>query len=122
MQKELTCIGCPMGCALQVEINEGKVVNVSGNTCKRGEIYAQKECTNPTRILTTTVKVIGGVINCVSVKTKTDIPKTKIAECMEQVKTLSVKAPVRIGDIILKNMGDTAVDLIATKNVDAENK
>ena len=76
--RNLTCISCPMGCQITVEMDGNEVVSVTGNTCKRGEVYARKEVTDPTRIVTSTVKVIGGKADMVSVKTKEDIPKDKI--------------------------------------------
>lgn len=117
--KELTCIGCPMGCPVKVEINQGEVVSVTGNTCKRGEVYARKEVTNPTRIVTSTVIVEGGSIAAVSVKTKEDVPKEKIFEVMESLKGIMVQAPVYIGDVIVSNVADTGIDIVATKNVPA---
>ena len=66
--RELTCIGCPMGCLLTVTMEAGEVISVTGNTCKRGDIYARKEVTNPTRIVTSTVRVTGGDADMVSVK------------------------------------------------------
>lgn len=116
-KRELTCISCPIGCQMQVDIENGKVMKIAGNTCKRGEIYAHKECTNPTRIVTSTVKVKGGRIATVSVKTSSDIPKDKVFQCMAALRGIEVQAPVKIGDIIIKNVVDTGVDIIANKNV-----
>ena len=117
-KKSLICIGCPMGGMLSVTFENGEVTEVTGNTCKRGDVYARKEVTNPTRIVTSTVKVSGGTLAMVSVKTKTDIPKGKIFDCVRALKTVCVKAPVHIGDVILENVADTGVDIIATKNVE----
>ncbi len=115
---ELTCIGCPMGCAVTVEMDgEGQITGVTGNTCKRGEDYARKEVTNPTRIVTSTVKVEGGTSEMVSVKTKTDIPKGKIFACVEGLKGVCVKAPVHIGDVIVSDIAGTGADIVATKEV-----
>lgn len=113
----LICIQCPMGCPLTVTTEEDRVTGVSGNTCKRGEIYARKEVTNPTRIVTSTVRVTGGESPVVSVKTRTDIPKGKIFDCMRALKDVSVPAPVHIGDVIVSDIAGTGVDMIATKNV-----
>lgn len=115
--KNLTCINCPMGCALTVEMNGDEVINVSGNTCSRGEAYARKEVTDPTRIVTSTVRVAGGKTDMVSVKTKEDIPKGKIFECIRELQNVRVQAPVHIGDVIAANIADTGVDVVATKNV-----
>lgn len=113
---ELTCISCPLGCPLKVETDEsGAVVNVSGNTCKRGEEYGKKEVTAPMRTVTSTVRVAGGVAPVVSVRTKTDIPKDKIFQVMEEIRKAEAKAPVEIGDVVVENIAGTGVDLIATK-------
>ena len=116
-ERKLICIGCPMGCSLTVEIDGGEVVSVTGNTCKRGDVYARKEVTNPTRIVTSTVRVTGGDNDMVSVKTKEDIPKGKIFECVKALKGVSVQAPVHIGDVILEDVAGTGVPIVATKNV-----
>ncbi len=117
-ERKLTCIGCPMGCPLTVVMNGDEVESVTGNTCKRGDIYARKEVTNPTRIVTSTVRVSGGSIDMVSVKTKEDIPKGKIFDCVKALKEIEVSAPVHIGDVILENVADTGVGIVATKNVE----
>ena len=116
--RNLTCISCPMGCQITVEMDGNEVVSVTGNTCKRGDIYARKEVTNPTRIVTSTVRVIGGKADMVSVKTKEDIPKGKIFDCVKSLKGVEVEAPVYIGDVIVPDAAGTGVDIVATKNVE----
>lgn len=113
----LICIGCPLGCPLTVEMEGSEVKAVSGNTCPRGDAYARKELTNPTRIVTSTVRVAGGRLAMVSVKTASDIPKGKIFDCVKALKDVEVKAPVKIGDVIVENVAGTGVNVIATKNV-----
>ena len=94
-KRELICIGCPLGCPLTVTM-EGEQITVAGNTCKRGEIYAKKEVTNPTRVVTSSVHVKNGEIAMVSVKTKNDIPKDKIFACMKEISTVcSCSGPYR---------------------------
>ena len=115
--RNLTCIGCPMGCPLTVKLEDTEVINIEGNTCKRGAVYGKKEVTNPTRIVTTTVRVSGGAETVVSVQTKEDIPKGKIFECVKALKTVEVPAPVHIGDVLLEDVAGTGVDIVATKNV-----
>ena len=115
-KRELICIGCPMGCPVTVEMDEDKIVSVTGNTCPRGEAYARKEVTNPTRIVTSTVKVEGGFVEMISVKTKEDIPKEKIFDYVKALKGVTVKAPVHIGDVILADVAGTGVDVVATRN------
>ena len=113
----LICIGCPLGCPLTVEMEGSEVKAVSGNTCPRGDAYARKEMTNPTRIVTSTFRVAGGRLAMVSVKTASDIPKGKIFDCVKALKEVEVKAPVKIGDVIVENVAGTGVNIIATKNV-----
>ena len=113
----LICIGCPLGCPLTVEMEGSEVKAVSGNTCPRGDAYARKEMTNPTRIVTSTVRVAGGRLAMVSVKTASDIPKGKIFDCVKALKDVEVKAPVKIGDVIVENVAGTGVNIIATKTV-----
>lgn len=116
--KKLICINCPMGCMLTVTMEEGAIISIEGNTCRRGETYAGKELTDPTRIVTSTVKVTGGREHMVSVKTKEDIPKGKVMECVRALKNVAIEAPVRIGDVILEDVAGTGVGIVATKDVD----
>jgi CxxC motif-containing protein len=117
--KELTCIGCPMGCQLTVDFDDknSKVMGVTGNNCKIGERYAQKELTNPTRIVTSSIKVDGGNLAMVSVKTESDIPKGKIFDIMKEIHNTKVIAPVKIGDVLIENVAGTNVNIVATRNI-----
>lgn len=119
MKKELICIGCPLGCNMTVEMDGGKVLSVSGNTCPRGDAYARKEVTNPTRIVTSTVKVTGGARERVSCKTAQDIPKDKIFDVMRDINAAVVSAPVAIGDVLVENAAQTGVAVIATSHTEA---
>ena len=114
--RELTCIGCPLGCSLTVKM-DGETIEVKGNTCRRGEDYAKKEVTNPTRIVTSSVHVTGGNLEMVSVKTQRDIPKDKIFAVMEEIRKVTAQAPVAIGDVLIDNCAGTGVSVVATKNV-----
>ncbi len=118
--RNLTCIRCPMGCQIAVQIDRHDIVSVTGNACKRGDVYARKEVTDPTRIVTSTVKVVGGKADMVSVKTKEDIPRGKIFDCMRSLRGIEVEAPVYIGDVIVPDAAGTGVDIVATKNVGKE--
>ena len=115
--KELICIGCPLGCMLTVEMDGAAVLNVTGNTCPRGKAYAEKEVTNPMRIVTSTVRVSGGDRVSVSCKTKSDIPKGKIFDVTRALKDVVIEAPVKIGDVLGENAAGTGVDIVATSNV-----
>ena len=116
-EKNLICINCPLGCMLTVVMDGKEIVSVAGNTCRRGDTYARKELTNPTRIVTSTVRVLGGSESMVSVKTKEDIPRGKVLECVRALKDVVLPAPVKIGDVILEDAAGTGVSIVATKNV-----
>lgn len=111
-KRELTCIVCPRGCQLVVELEGKTVLSVSGNICKRGKTYAENECTNPMRTVTTTAKTTdGGVVAC---KTETTIPKEKMFECMEIINKTVVELPVHVGDVILEDVFGSRI--VATQN------
>ncbi len=102
--RELTCIVCPMGCTLRVELTDGgEVASVTGNTCPRGAAYAKDEVLHPVRTLTTTVRV-AGTNRLVPVKTDRPIPKERLFDAMDRVSTLRVGAPVHIGDVLLDDL------------------
>lgn len=120
-QKQFICIGCPMGCELTVTVGADQKIQVSGNTCMRGEQYAINELTDPKRTVTSTVPIIQGDISMVSVKTAQEIPKGKIMECMSQIHKLKAKAPVQIGDVLLPDVAGTGIAIVATKSVALRN-
>ena len=110
-----------MGCDITVEIaDNGDILSVTGNTCKRGDAYARAECTNPVRSLATTVKVDGGIHNVVPCKSAGSLPKDKIMECMKVINTAEVKAPVALGDILVENILDTGINIVATNHCPAK--
>ena len=117
MTKSMTCVACPLGCSLTVEYEGDTVFSVTGNTCKRGEKYAIDECTNPVRMLTSTVKVNGGSLPVVPVKTSQPIPKGKMFDCMAAINNEVVDAPIKMGDILISNVCDTGADIVATNEV-----
>ncbi len=116
--KELTCIRCPLGCLMSVTMEGKEVQQVEGNTCPRGDAYARVELVNPTRMVTTTMRIAGGYRRRVPVKTASDIPKDKIFDVMREIDAATVKAPAKIGEVLLKDVAGTGVDVIATKTVE----
>ena len=114
-EKKLICIGCPLGCELCAVLEGGEVISVTGNTCKRGDAYARKELVSPERTVTSTVKMSDG--RMLPVRTKTDIPKAKVLECVRELKHVVVEAPVETGQIIVQDIAGTNVPVIATKKM-----
>ena len=110
--KHITCIRCPIGCQLTVEVTDGVVTKVEGNLCKRGVEYAQSECVHPVRTLTTTVRVLNG--DPLPVRSREPLPKEMIFSCMDVLRTVSVTAPVAAGTVIVADIFGTGIDMIAT--------
>ena len=119
-ERQLICIGCPLGCMLTATLENGTVTAVSGNTCPRGDSYARKECTAPERTVTGTVRVSGGSAPVVSVRTSSPIPKEKVLELAALMGKLTVSAPVHPGDVLAADVLGTGSDLLATCAVCAE--
>ena len=118
--RELTCIRCPIGCHITVELDNGEVKSISGNSCPRGEEYAASEVTHPERIVTSLVTLKGGERPVVSVKTAGNVPKEKMMDVVGALKDVSARAPVNIGDVIVKDIAGTGVDIVATSAVPAK--
>ena len=117
MEQTITCISCPVGCRMTVVTQDGQFVSVSGNTCKRGEVYAKQECIAPQRMVTAVIPVQDAAMP-LSVKTRTPIPKEKISACMQALSGLTLTAPIRMGQVVLPDVCGTGVDVIATKTVE----
>lgn len=114
MKRNLTCIICPMGCSLEAELEDGKVIGITGNTCPRGAEYAKTECTNPMRTVTSTVRCENGSV--VPVKTDCMIPKAKMRECMKAINSCVAHLPITAGDVIIKDVFGS--NIIATRSAD----
>lgn len=113
--RELTCIICPRGCALSVELSDkGEVVSVAGNLCPRGKTYAVNECTNPMRTVTSTVKCKSGAV--VAVKTADNIPKSRVFDVMDAINATIAPDEIKVGDVIIANVCGLGVDVVATAN------
>ena len=110
---KLTCIICPRGCRLTVDEN----MNVTGNHCERGVIYAKNELTHPQRMVTSTVKIISDLVGVIPVKTSDNIPKEKMFLVINELNKIVVKAPIKVGDVIVKNILDLGVDIVSTREI-----
>ncbi len=113
--RDLICVACPRGCPIKVTMDDnGEITEVSGQTCKRGDEYARAEVTHPERSLTSTIRVEGGDAYVVPVKSAVAIPKELLFDAMKVINSSSVKAPVHIGDVVIENILNTGVDIVAT--------
>ena len=115
MTRNLTCIGCPMGCSLTVEVENGVAVSVTGNTCGIGKRYAEQEVSAPTRMVTTTV--ISSKGRPVPVKTQSPVPKEKIFDVVDEIKKSVVSYPFSIGDVLIDDVAGTGIPVIITGEV-----
>lgn len=116
MKTEVTCVVCPMGCKMVIDKIDG-VYKVSGNTCKRGEKYCIEEITNPKRVITSTVKLEGSYLNLLPVKTNGSVPKGMMFDVMKALDSITVLAPVNVGDIIIKDVLGTGIDIVSSKTM-----
>lgn len=116
MKKEFTCIVCPVSCILVVDLNDSEIV-VKNNQCKRGLIFGENEYKNPKRMLTTTLKITGGSVKRLPVISVDEVPKDRMIELAKILYKMTVKSPIHRGDIVKKNIGNTGVDIIATRTI-----
>ena len=121
MEKILTCIVCPMGCEITVDMddNTSEIKSITGNTCPRGEKYARNEMTNPMRQLTSTVVIEGGIYDRLPIILSGDIPKDKMLDVMQELSKVRVKAPVKRNDILIENVCSLGVNVIASRSMEA---
>jgi len=116
IKKEITCIGCPMGCRITAEVDGEKIISIVGYTCNIGKKYAQEELTVPTRMVTALMKV-QGTHQPLSVKTSEPIEKSKIFDCLAEISQHTVMCPIHIGEVVIKNVCGTPVNIIATREL-----
>ncbi len=115
--EKLVCIVCPNGCEIEVRLDGGKIKSIQGNLCPRGIDYVRKELLSPQRNIASTIEVSGGVIPLVSVKSSKEVPKNRIMDVMDAIAGVRVRAPIKVGDILVEDAAGTGVDILATKNV-----
>lgn len=114
----MNCIMCPLGCEMTVTIEDGAVTGVTGNTCPRGPKYAHDEVVAPKRMLTSTVRVNGGLLPLVPVVSKTTLPKERILDCASALRQVIVEAPVSEGQVIVENILGLGVDIVASRSME----
>jgi CxxC motif-containing protein len=118
-KRRIICISCPVGCELDVTLDEGKIVDVEGNSCKLGLDYAEQEIFDPRRMVASTVKVKNGFHPLVPVYTEKPIPKPKIFDVLVELRNVELEAPVSVNDVVIENVLDTGVNIIASRNMPA---
>lgn len=119
-QKELVCVNCPKGCRITVTLEDGKVKEIWGFSCDKGKQYAAQETTRPMRILTTTVRIEGARLRVLPVITDKEIPLDQMQEAMKQVRKITVQAPIKVSDIIVRNFLGTDANLVASRSMEKQ--
>ena len=114
MKRDLICITCPNSCRLSAELLDDGRITVTGNTCKRGEVFAENELKRPMRSLTTTVRTTFPQIPVLPVRTNGEIPKNMICHVMGILSGLRLNKKFRCGDVIIQDVAGTGCDVIAT--------
>ena len=117
MTRNLTCIVCPRGCQLTVELEAGKILSVEGHGCKRGQQYAIDECTHPMRTVTSTARTANGGV--IAVKTDKTVPKELMFDVMREINRVTVALPAHIGDVAIENVLGTGANVVITANAEA---
>lgn len=116
MEKQLICINCPLGCRLNVFLQDGQVISVSGNTCPRGEEYACQEAVEPLRVLTSLMRIKGRE-KPFSVKTSVPIPRRLMFDCVNEIFSHKAFPPIHVGDVVIANVCNIGCDIISTQEV-----
>jgi CxxC motif-containing protein len=120
--RKFICITCPRGCALDVTMEGETVVKMEGNSCKRGIDYVTGELNDPRRMVTTTVRVKGGVHPLAPVYTESPIPKPCIIDLLAEIRKVELKAPVKLGQVVIENALGTGVNILASRNIPAKSE
>jgi CxxC motif-containing protein len=116
-KRKLICVSCPVGCELEVTLDDDEIVEVEGNTCKLGVEYAEQEIFDPRRMVATTVKVKNGYHPLVPVYTEKPVPKPKIFDVLAAIRKVEVEAPVEINDVIIEDVVGTGINVIASRDL-----
>lgn len=118
MLREYTCIICPNGCEIQADVENGKILSITGNICPKGESYVEQELTDPRRNIATSVLVKNGELPLASVRLTAPIPKGEIGKAMEEIRKISLEAPVKAGTVVISKILGYESDVIVTKTVE----
>lgn len=120
VRKRITCIVCPLSCSGEVLIENGTPASITGFSCQRGENYANEEVTAPRRLLTTTVRIQGGELPLLPVRSAKPLPKDYIRRCARHLSRVVAKAPVAAGEVVCSNILGLGTDIIASREIRAK--
>jgi len=116
-KRHFTCVTCPVGCEMEVEVKDGEVLSIEGNRCAKGEEFVLQELREPMRILTTTVRINGAKWAMLPVRTDKPIPKRLFLQVVSELADLELQAPIQVSDVIMADVADTGANVIASRNM-----
>ena len=119
-KRHFTCITCPIGCEIDVELQEGAVVSMEGNKCDKAEDFVRQEVEEPMRVLTTTVRIKGAKWAMLPVRTDKPIPKRLLFDVMRQLAGIELQAPIQVSDVIAGDITGTGADVIASRSMELD--
>ena len=114
---KFVCIECPLSCEVELIEENGEILEIRGDRCKKGKEYAVNEFTNPLRILTTTVRIEGGMLPVLPVRSESLVPKGLMRECMKELAKVEVEAPIKCGEVICTNILNTGINIISSRDL-----
>ncbi|MFO7698084.1 MAG: DUF1667 domain-containing protein [Anaerolineae bacterium] len=118
-QREFICVTCPVGCSIQAEVDGQELVALRGQACQRGEAFVREELTAPRRMLTTTVRVSGGRLPLVPVRSSVPVPKGLMLEIARALREVALDAPVADHQMVLENALGSGVDIVTSRAIEA---
>jgi CxxC motif-containing protein len=119
-KRHFTCVICPIGCEIDAEVENGNLVSMEGNKCKKSEEFVQQELKEPMRVLTTTVRIKGAKWAMLPVRTDIPIPKRLFFDVVDELANVDLQAPVNLADVIVSNVRGTGANIVATRNMERE--
>ena len=117
-KRHFTCVTCPVGCEIDVELQDGRVVSMEGNKCDKGEEFVLKELEEPMRILTTTVRLKGARWAMLPVRSDAPLPRRLLFRAIEELAGVELQAPVKLYDVVIKNVAGSGANIVATRNME----
>lgn len=116
-KKYFTCVTCPVGCEVDVEVRDSNIVSLKGNKCDKVKEFVQQELKEPMRVLTTTVRIKGAKWAMLPVRTDKPIPKRLFTQAIAELSGIDLQAPVYISDVIVKDIAGSGANIVATRSM-----
>ena len=117
-KKHFTCVTCPVGCEVDVEVQDSSILSMKGNRCDKVKEFVLQELKEPMRVLTTTVRIEGAKYAMLPVRTDKTIPKRLFKQAIEMLADINLQAPVHMSDVIVKDVAGSGANIIATRTMD----